>query len=157
MSRYVPEKFPHQWLPEKLELKTWEQIEPWYQKLLEPADRARRPSSSSWLVAAGELNAAVGEEGVERYVAMTCQTDDPEREAAYLAFVRDIEPKLKPLQNEIRNRYLDAPCDRSCRETATPFSIARWKTAAACFARPTSPARRSSPSWSSSIRRSSAP
>ena len=27
---------------------------------------------------------------------MTCQTDDPEREAAYLAFVRDIEPKLKP-------------------------------------------------------------
>ena len=33
---------------------------------------------------------------------MTCQTDDPEREAAYLAFVRDIEPKLKPIQNEIR-------------------------------------------------------
>ena len=40
---------------------------------------------------------------------MTCQTDDPEREAAYLAFVRDIEPKLKPIQNAIRNRYLDAP------------------------------------------------
>ena len=40
---------------------------------------------------------------------MTCQTDDPEREAAYLAFVREIEPKLKPLQNEIRSRYLDAP------------------------------------------------
>ena len=37
-----------------------------------------------WLVAAGELNSAVGQEGVERYVAMTCQTDDPEREAAYL-------------------------------------------------------------------------
>ena len=33
---------------------------------------------------------------------MTCQTDDPEREAAYLAFVRDIEPKLKPIQNAIR-------------------------------------------------------
>ena len=63
----------------------------------------------SWLVAAGELNAAVGQEGVERYVAMTCQTDDPEREAAYLGFIRDIEPKLKPLQNEIRNRYLDSP------------------------------------------------
>jgi oligoendopeptidase F len=43
-------------------------------------------------------------------VAMTCQTDDPEREAAHLAFVRDIEPKLKPIQNAIRARYLDAPC-----------------------------------------------
>ena len=61
------------------------------------------------MVAAGELNAAVGEEGVKRYVAMTCQTDDPEREAAYLAFVRDIEPKLKPIQNAIRSRYLDSP------------------------------------------------
>ena len=40
---------------------------------------------------------------------MTCQTDDPEREAAYLAFVREIEPKLKPIQNEIRAKYLDSP------------------------------------------------
>ena len=108
MSRYEPQRFPHEWLPEGLELKTWEQIEPWYQKLLS------QPISSAseldrWLTAAGELNSAVGEEGARRYVAMTCQTDDPEREAAYLAFVRDIEPRLKPLQNEIRNRYLDAP------------------------------------------------
>ena len=95
MSRYVPETFPHQWLPEKLELKTWEQIEPWYQKLMDqPIESAG--DLERWLGAAGELNAAVGQEGVERHVAMTCQTDDPEREAAYLAFVREIEPKLKP-------------------------------------------------------------
>jgi oligoendopeptidase F len=48
-------------------------------------------------------------EGGRRVKRSRCQTDDPEREAAYLAFVREIEPKLKPLQNEIRNRYLDAP------------------------------------------------
>ena len=62
-----------------------------------------------WLDAAGELNAAVGQESAKRYVAMTCQTDDPDREAAYLSFIRDIEPKLKPFQNEVRNRYLDSP------------------------------------------------
>ena len=39
-----PQKFPHQWLPEKLELKTWEQIEPWYQKLMEqPINSAAGP------------------------------------------------------------------------------------------------------------------
>ncbi len=108
ISTYVPETFPHQWLPEKTELKTWEQIEPWFQKLLampidSPGDLER------WLDAAGELNAAVGQEGAMRYVAMTCQTDDPDREAAYLSFIRDIEPKLKPFQNEVRNRYLDSP------------------------------------------------
>ena len=26
-SNYIPQKFPHEWLPEKVELKTWEQIE----------------------------------------------------------------------------------------------------------------------------------
>jgi oligoendopeptidase F len=108
LSHYVPETFSHKWLPDKLELKTWEQVEPWYVKLMEmPVQNAQ--DLESWVIAAGELNAAVGEEGVERYIKMTCQTDDPEREAAYLAYVREIEPKLKPIQNAIRSRYLDAP------------------------------------------------
>jgi oligoendopeptidase F len=107
-TAYVPEIYPRQWLPADLEFKTWEQIEPWYRQLLD------RPIGSAeelerWLFDVGELNAAVGQEGVERYIAMTCQTDDPAREAAHLAFVRDIEPKLKPLQNEIRSKYLDSP------------------------------------------------
>lgn len=105
---YLPETFPRQWLPAEAELRTWDQIEPWYRQLID------RPIASPdelerWLRDVGELNAVVGQEGVERYVAMTCQTDDPAREAAYLEFVREIEPKLKPLQNEIRNRYLDSP------------------------------------------------
>lgn len=107
-STYVPEPFPHEWLPEHVELRTWDQIEPWYQKLMAmPIDSAQ--DLERWLGAAGELNAAVGQEGVERYVAMTCQTDDPQREASYLSFVRDIEPKLKTVQNDVRNRFLDSP------------------------------------------------
>lgn len=107
-TAYVPEAFPRQWLPEGLPLKTWPEIEPWFRKLLErpigsPAELER------WLADAGELNAAVAQDGVERYIAMTCQTDDPEREAAHLAFVRDIEPKLKPIQNALRAKYLDSP------------------------------------------------
>ena len=108
MSRYQPETYPHHWLPEGVELKTWEQIEPWYQKLMDQNVQSA-PDLEQWVTAAGELNAAVGEEGVKRYIAMTCQTDDPEREAAYLGYVREIEPRLKPRQNDIRSRYLDTP------------------------------------------------
>jgi oligoendopeptidase F len=107
-NAYVPETFPRRWLPDGLELKLWEQIEPWYRRLLDRPIGSPR-ELEEWLYDVGELNAAVGQEGVERYIAMTCQTDDPEREAAHLAFVRDIEPKLKPLQNEIRAKYLDSP------------------------------------------------
>ncbi len=105
---YKPEVFPRQWLPNDTELSTWEQIEPWYQKLIDDPI-ASRADLEQWLGAVGELNAAVGQQGVKRYVAMTCQTDDPEREAAHLAFVRDIEPRLKPVQNAIRAKYLDSP------------------------------------------------
>jgi oligoendopeptidase F len=108
LSRYIPQTYPHRWLPENVALERWEQIEPWYQKIMaRPVGNAGE--LEQWVIEAGELNAAVGEEGVKRYIAMTCQTDDPEREAAYLSFVREIEPKLKPIQNAIRSRYLDAP------------------------------------------------
>src|SRR5262249_34534017 len=108
LSAYHLESFPHKWLPEHVELATWEQIEPWYRRLMnEPIGSGGE--RERWIIAAGELNAGVGEEGVKRYIAMTCQTDDPDREAAHLAFVREIEPKLKPIQNEIRSRYLDSP------------------------------------------------
>jgi oligoendopeptidase F len=107
-TAYAPEVFPRRWLPAGAEFKTWDQIEPWYRKLSE------RPINSpaeleEWLFDVGEINAAVNQEGVKRYVAMTCQTDDPEREAAHLEFIREIEPKLKPVQNAIREKYLDSP------------------------------------------------
>ncbi len=107
-SLYVPEIYPRHWLPKEAPLTTWEQIEPWYRAVVD-----REPASTAdlekWLGDVGELNAAVGQAGVKRYVAMTCQTDDEKREAAYLEFVREIEPKLKPLQNAIREKYLDSP------------------------------------------------
>jgi oligoendopeptidase F len=107
-TAYVPEIFPHRWIPDRADFKTWDQIEPWYRQLLD------RPIESpagleAWLFDLGELNGAVSQEGVRRYVAMTCQTDDPAREAAHLEFVRDIEPRLKPIQNDLRARYLDSP------------------------------------------------
>src|SRR5262245_66244194 len=107
-TAYVPESFPRLWLPSGTDLTTWEAIKPWYRQLLDRPSHSPR-ELEEWLFAVGELNAAVGQEGSKRYIAMTCQTDDPEREAAYLAFVRDIEPRLKPLQNEVRAKYLDSP------------------------------------------------
>lgn len=105
---YRPERFPRRWLPEGTPLTAWAEIGPWYERLLE------RPIGSpdelaDWLIDVDELDSAVRQEGDRRYIAMTCQTDDPERETAHLAYVRDIEPRLKPVRNQLRARYLDSP------------------------------------------------
>lgn len=105
---YIPEKFPRRRLPDSLSLETWDSIEPWYRELLDWRIESAR-DLEVWLEACGELNAAVSQEGVRRNVAMTQQTDDPEREAAHLAFVREIEPKLKPVRDALRSKYLDNP------------------------------------------------
>jgi oligoendopeptidase F len=108
LATYIPETYPRRWLPENVKFSTWESIEPWYRQLLD-----RQVESSQelerWLLDGDELNSAVGQMGDERYIAMTCQTDDPACEAAHLAFVREIKPKLKPLLNEMRAKYLDSP------------------------------------------------
>lgn len=107
-TEYVPEVFPRQWLPETVELTSWDRIEPWYTKLLErPIDSPQ--ALETWLRDMGELGGAVSQEGVRRYIAMTCQTDDPEREAAHLEWIREVEPSLKPIQNALREKYLDCP------------------------------------------------
>ena len=105
---YEPAAFPNHWLPNEATFQTWDEIEPWYRSLVERGIDSPE-ALEKWLGDLGELNSAVSQEGVERYVAMTCQTDDAEREAAHLAFVRDIEPKLKPIQDQLRGKYLDSP------------------------------------------------
>lgn len=107
-ATYSPETFPNHWLPADATFHSWDQIEPLYQQLLDRS--VDSPGAfEEWLRDVGELNSAVSQEGSKRYIAMTCQTDDPEREKAHLEFVREIEPKLKPYLNRLRNAYLDSP------------------------------------------------
>jgi len=105
---YEPMTFPRQWLPAGASLETWADIEPWYRKL-ETWPIGSGADLSAWLAAKDELDAAVAQVGNKRYVAMTLKTDDPAREEAHLAFVREIEPHLKPIAQALRNKYLDCP------------------------------------------------
>ncbi len=104
---YEPAKFPRQWLPVDASLETWPEIEPWYRKLEEWQIQGAG-DLLEWMKAKDELDAAVSQVSNKRYVSMTLKTDDPAREAAHLAFVRDIEPNLKPIAQNLRNKYLES-------------------------------------------------
>ncbi len=57
----------------------------------------------------GELSAALDEESSKRYIAMTCHTDNADAEKAFLHFVENIEPQLKPRQFKLSQIYLAHP------------------------------------------------
>ena len=59
-----------------------------------------------WLEDESELASAIVEEQTIRYIRMTCQTDDPAREKAYLDFVEHAEPEVKIGSFELDKKYL---------------------------------------------------
>ncbi|MGQ9734691.1 MAG: M3 family oligoendopeptidase [Candidatus Bipolaricaulia bacterium] len=104
----LPQDHPREFLPKELDLGRWEALEPFFAEL-----EGRRLDSQAalerWLLDWSELEAALDEEGTIRYIRMTCQTDDPERERAYLHFIEEIEPKAKPRFQRLRERYVQSP------------------------------------------------
>jgi oligoendopeptidase F len=100
--------FPRRFVPADADMGEWAQIEPLFREILDrEIDSAQ--ALERWLEDANELEAAVWEEGSRRYVAMTQQTDDPQREQAYLYYVREIRPRLEPLNFELKKKYLATP------------------------------------------------
>jgi oligoendopeptidase F len=106
----LPVYKPRRFLPPRLDLGDWEQIAPLFDAL-----EARVPQLTTatdlenWLLDSSELSAALDEEGSKRYIAMTCHTDNAEAEKAYLHFVEEIQPKLKPRQFKLAQMYVGHP------------------------------------------------
>ncbi len=91
-----------------VDLDSWSEVEPYFDQLL-----TQQPDSTAalekWITDFDELVAAISENGAWKYIRMTCQTDDEERSEAYVRFLREIEPKIKPLYFEFQRQYLANP------------------------------------------------
>jgi oligoendopeptidase F len=97
--------YPRRFVPAEADMGEWTHIEPLFRRLLD-ASPDSPAALEGWLEDVSELKAAIGEERTRRYVAMTCQTDDPERERAFLFFVEHIAPRVKPMAHALDDAYL---------------------------------------------------
>ena len=106
----LPAHSPRTFLPVHLDLGDWSQIEAQFTALEKRAAACVAPADlERWLLDWSELGAAIDEESSRRYIAMTCHTDSPEAERAYLQFVEQIEPLLKPRQFKLSEIFLAHP------------------------------------------------
>jgi oligoendopeptidase F len=106
----LPAAKPRRFVPQNADLGDWPQIEPLFGQL---ENRARQIKDiaglEAWLLDWSELSAALDEESSRRYIAMTCHTDNAEAEKAYLHFVENIDPQLKPKQFALEKIYVAHP------------------------------------------------
>ena len=102
----LPAFQPRRFVPQDADLTRADQITALYDKLL-----ARTVSSKNelaeWLLDRSELEAAVDQAGDIIYIKMTCQTDNKEYADAYKAFIEDVAPAVKPLDDRLNQKYLE--------------------------------------------------
>ncbi|MCK6485172.1 MAG: M3 family oligoendopeptidase [Phycisphaerae bacterium] len=104
MSR---DEFPLRFVPPGIDLGDWPAVEGQFRRLEEtPLNDAR--AAEGWLEDWSELESALSEEEQNRYVAMTCQTDDAQRERRYLDFVEQVQPGLKRRRDRLDRKLLES-------------------------------------------------
>ncbi len=124
--------YSRQFVTEGEVLNQWEKIEVYFDRLRDyPIESVE--SLERWLIDYSELMACIEEVGTDRHVKMTCKTDDPDRKAAFLDFIENIDPHCKPRCHELNIKYTDCPytnnlaedryhvLDRSIRATVELF------------------------------------
>ncbi|MFG0252099.1 MAG: M3 family oligoendopeptidase, partial [Phycisphaerales bacterium JB038] len=97
-----------EFVPADLDCNDFDNIKPYYERLLEREIESLE-DLEQWLIDYGELEATVGEAHTVRYVAMTCQTDDPEKAQAYRDFEEKIVPQIKPLAFALNKKFVECP------------------------------------------------
>jgi oligoendopeptidase F len=93
-------------VPENLDGTRWERIEPLGRALLErPVET--RADLERWLADRSEWEAACSEAQANLYIAMTCHTEDEEKQSAFTRYIETIPPRLKPLVFELDRRQVE--------------------------------------------------
>ncbi len=106
----LPAAKPRRFVPQNAGLGDWPQITPLFDQLENRATQIKNATElEAWLVDWSELSAALDEEASRRYIAMTCHTDNADAEKAYLYFVENIDPQLKPKQFALEKIYAAHP------------------------------------------------
>jgi oligoendopeptidase F len=102
------EKKPRHFLPEDFTLTTWEELQPYFEKLT--ARELDSPEAlENWLADVSELEAVISEDASWRQIKMTCDTTDENLEQAFTYFCLEIEPKMKPYFFELNQKLVACP------------------------------------------------
>jgi oligoendopeptidase F len=106
----LPAWKPRRFVPEEIDLGDWNHIRPLYDRLEARAPECKSPAElERWVLDWSELNAALDQDGAKRYIAMTCHTDNAEAEKAYLHFVEQIQPQIKPREFKLAQIFIAHP------------------------------------------------
>ncbi len=97
---------PRKYTPKEIDYSEWDKVKPIFSELIDRS-LTNKEEVENWLLDMSEVFAVISEESSRRYISMTCATDDQEVENAYLHFIENISPRLKPVGDMLDRKLLD--------------------------------------------------
>lgn len=121
------ERPARKFLPETFTITGWEQLKPYFDKLLErkitSVDELR-----NWLRDRSELESVISEDFAWRYINMTRFTENETYSKAYQDFVENIQPKMAPVSDQLNRKAAASEfLDVLVRETGYDIMIRNLK------------------------------
>jgi len=101
----IPNYHKRSFVPDGVNLTDESTVKNLYQQLLNRTIESSQ-QLDKWLLDRSELDAALSQAGSILYIHMTCQTDDLEIAKAYTQFIQTIPPAVKPIHDELNQKYL---------------------------------------------------
>src|ERR1700730_12827230 len=101
----LPREYPRKFVPKNVDLADWNQVEGYFTELQE-REIGSVADLKSWLDDYSEIFVAMSEAASIRYIRMTEQTDSKEYRDAHLAFLENVEPRMKVAQFNLNRKFV---------------------------------------------------
>ncbi|MDB3926883.1 M3 family oligoendopeptidase [Flavobacteriales bacterium] len=104
----IPTRPKRHFIDEDLEVKSWSQIENYFQSLLD-ANIQSVSDLEQWMLNRSELESVLEEEQAWRYIKMNIDTRDEELSKAFHFWVTEISPKVAPYSHKLNVKVSESP------------------------------------------------
>lgn len=119
-------------LPEDFNITTWENLKPYFEQLTD-RDIDTKSTLEQWLKNLSELSAVLYEDVAWRYIAMTCDTESKEKADKYMEFVKEIQPHVAMVDNQLNQKLLASPALNSLEGSAYEIMLKRTASGVEIF------------------------
>lgn len=104
----IPTRPKRHFVDENLEVKSWSQIENYFQQLLD-ADIQSVSELEQWMLNRSELESVLEEEQAWRYIKMNIDTTDEELSKAFRFWITEISPNVAPYSHQLNLKVANSP------------------------------------------------
>lgn len=111
------EKPKRKFVDKNFSITTWDDVNQYYQDLLNRSIDSKK-EFKKWLEDRSEMEAVLAENFAWRYIQMTIDTRDEKLKEDYMFFVREIQPRLSPLENDLNIKLAASPFKKDFKKEA---------------------------------------